>query len=114
MHMTKTYELLADGQWHNREPIVRAAATAVLPGHAKRNMLAADERDRRRRLTDERRPDRAGHDDRSLIRRGQRRVALLGITGSRRIETRLNDQGVWQIRLRPRVTSGAATAMTSG
>jgi hypothetical protein len=97
MHMAKVYEMLADGQWHDREPVVRAAATAVLPGPAKRNMLAADERERRRRLSDERRPDRVGHDDRSLIRRGQRRVALLGITRSQRIDKKINDDGVWQI-----------------
>lgn len=105
LHMARTYEVLGDGEWHDLEVVLQAAAVTVPPGIAKRAMEAAEKWERRRRRTEQRRPSRAGHDDPSLIRRGQRRVARLAINRNARIERRLSEDGVEQIRLKSKETS---------
>ena len=71
----------------------------VPPGVAKRATEAADAWEQRRRLTDKRRHHRVAHDVPALIRRGQRRVALLAINRNRCIESKINDVGVRVIHL---------------
>ncbi len=101
LHTTKIYELLADGDWHELEVVLRAAAVVVPPGPAKRAIEDARARERLRRRMDERRSHRASQDTAGLIRDGQRRVALLAINRNRRIQLRRAD-GRRQIRLRPK------------
>lgn len=108
LHTMRVYELLGDGEWHELEGVLRAAAAIVPPGVAKRAMEAAEAAERQRRRTEQRRADRARHDVPSLIRRGQRRIALLAINRNRRIESQVNDDGVREIRLRPKATSAVA------
>ena len=93
------YELLRDSQWHDREPVLRAAARTVTPGAAVRQMQRARAVEQGRRKSpppQERQPPWTGD-----VLAGQRRKALLAIHSNRRIERRTED-GVKQVRLRPR------------
>ena len=103
----RLYGLLADQQWHDREPVLQVVAKAVPPGLAKREMLAAQQRELSRRTTARARPDRVVRSDQALIHAGQRRVALLSSNRNPRIATRGAGQGA-QIRLRPHMDRARA------
>lgn len=94
----RLYELLSDGQWHEREPVLAAAAVTVTPGVAVRAMQKMRETERRCRPTLQSRQCEV--DWRWDVPKGQRRVALLTIHNNRRIECRV-EEGVKQVRLRP-------------
>lgn len=103
----KIYELLADGQWHDREPVVAAAAKAVPPGRAKRTAEDERVRERGRRAT-KGLPPLKPRTDAELIQMGQRAIALLVLNRNRRIETR-GRKGARQVRLLPRIAPEQAS-----
>lgn len=77
----RAFELLADGEWHSYEAVIREAAKEVLPGEAHRYMEAS----RKARTPDA--GDRVkNNDDVYLVERGQRAVAVNAISGNDRIE----------------------------
>lgn len=95
----RALELLEDGQWHDREAILRELMRLITPGVAFRvnetaRVYATGNEVRTKPITEQR-----------AVISGARRKALLTLNRARRIERRLVD-GVTEIRLRPPLPLG--------
>lgn len=104
----RALELLADGEWHDRDWVVREVGKVVPPGRALRDV------ERRRKLTIERRIKRGltvtegaleerqhKRDENLLIASGQRGIALDILYSGARFEHRTDERGKPWVRLLP-------------
>lgn len=113
--LSKALEILSDGEWHDREEVIREVQKLVTPGIAYRHMEEARrlqmDRSAQRMFGPEEyekwRADPANwarkrpiKDENDYIRRGQRAVAISHTTSSKRLERRKID-GKMMIRRVP-------------
>lgn len=99
--MVRAYELLADGDWHDRDAVVTAVMPLVPPGKAIRQHQRDLEGARARRAANGAPPSPAGRRPGNPTTSGARRKAMNAIsraTADGRIERR-TVAGVTQIRL---------------
>lgn len=104
-HMKRAAEILADGQWHNRDVVIEEMIKLIPPGQAIRHSEEVRLRKRQARIaaglpvrdTPQRATDRSTT---FLVRTGARSLAMRFLNASRRIEAERREDGTTWVRMR--------------
>lgn len=105
-HLRVAFELMADGEWHDRDAVVMEMGKAIPPGQAVRfveqQRLLKREQAKKMGLkvkeTDKRVKDRSSW---FLVTSGRRAIAMKALASARRVEKERRENGKVFIRLRP-------------
>lgn len=106
-HLRRASELLSDGEWHDREEIMREMGKVIPPGIAIRFQEQVRAGRRTQRLKNNlpvvsESPERiVPRENNTLITMGRRGLALKALHAARRVETKRLENGKAVVRLRP-------------